>query len=112
MPTVSANLMNARFVSTVVVELVAARNVLAADKAGDSDPYITFVVEGAADQKKLKSKVVPDNVNPEWNQVSAARPSKKATHVTTTRLARNLTSTYFAIILCLRVARARETLHV
>lgn len=72
-PTVPANLMNARFVSTVVVELVAARNVLAADKAGDSDPYVTFVVEGAADQKKLKSKVVPDNVNPEWNQVSEAR---------------------------------------
>ena len=48
----------------------AGRNLLAADKSGDSDPYVTLVVEGAADKKRLKSKVVDNNnVDPEWNQV-------------------------------------------
>lgn len=48
----------------------AGRNLLAADKSGDSDPYVTLEVEGAADKKRLKSKVVDNNnVDPEWNQV-------------------------------------------
>ncbi len=46
------------------------RNLLAADKGGDSDPYVTFMVDGASEKKRIKSRVIDNNnVDPEWNQV-------------------------------------------
>jgi Ca2+-dependent lipid-binding protein len=58
------------FTRVVVVELLSGRNFLGADKSGDSDPYVTLIAEGSADEKrKLKSKVIDNNnLNPEWNQ--------------------------------------------
>ena len=57
------------FTRTLVVHLIAGRNFLGADKAGDSDPYVVFLVEGSVDKKKRKSRVIDgNNIDPEWNQ--------------------------------------------
>jgi len=58
-----------QFTRVIVVDLIAGRNMLAADKGGDSDPYVTMVVQGAADKKKHKSKVIDNNCfDPQWDQ--------------------------------------------
>lgn len=57
------------FTRVIVVNLISGRNMLAADKGGDSDPYVTLLVEGADDKKKHKSRVIDNNnVDPQWNQ--------------------------------------------
>jgi len=53
-----------RVTPTLVVKIVEARNIMAKDDCGTSDPFITLVVGG----EKRKSKVVFKNLNPKWDQ--------------------------------------------
>ncbi|KAI8880983.1 hypothetical protein K501DRAFT_253973 [Backusella circina FSU 941] len=45
------------------VQLVHARNLMAADKTGTSDPYVVFTVNG---EKVYKSNVIKKELNPNW----------------------------------------------
>merc|ERR1711879_134396 len=49
---------------TVEVCVKGARNLLAADADGKSDPYVVII----CDQQKFKTAVVKSNLNPEWNE--------------------------------------------
>ena len=57
------------FTRVIVVEVLAGRNLLAADKSGTSDPYVTLLLDGSKDKKKLKTRAIPKNrMDPEWNE--------------------------------------------
>ncbi|KAG2236778.1 hypothetical protein INT48_006962 [Thamnidium elegans] len=47
----------------LTVDLVSARNLMAADKSGTSDPYVVFNVNG---EKVHKSEIIKRNLNPKW----------------------------------------------
>eukprot|EP01094_Clydonella_sp_ATCC50884_P010802 TRINITY_DN2061_c0_g1_i1.p2 TRINITY_DN2061_c0_g1~~TRINITY_DN2061_c0_g1_i1.p2 ORF type:complete len:184 (-),score=76.44 TRINITY_DN2061_c0_g1_i1:216-737(-) len=49
---------------TVNIAVKGARNLLAADADGKSDPYVVIL----CDQQKFKTKVVKSNLNPEWDE--------------------------------------------
>ncbi|KAG0049221.1 hypothetical protein BGZ83_005948 [Gryganskiella cystojenkinii] len=49
----------------LTVTLVRAKNLVAADRGGSSDPYVVFKVNG---KEVFKSDVVKKNVNPEYNE--------------------------------------------
>ncbi|KAI8090290.1 C2 domain-containing protein [Gilbertella persicaria] len=48
----------------LTVDLVSARNLMAADKTGTSDPYVVFNVNG---EKVHKSEVIRKTLNPKWS---------------------------------------------
>lgn len=49
----------------LTVTLVRAKNLIAADRGGASDPYVVFKVNG---KEVHKSEVVKKTVNPEYNE--------------------------------------------
>jgi Ca2+-dependent lipid-binding protein len=66
--------------SLVIIE---ARNLIAADRSGKSDPYVKFFVDGKANDK-WKTKKIKQNLNPYWNetfQLTADKPLEKTTKI-------------------------------
>ena len=57
----------------VVVGVIQARNVIAADYGGTSDPYCTIVPIGPAGKEitaeKVKTEVIPVTLNPVWDEL-------------------------------------------
>lgn len=49
----------------LTVTLVRAKNLIAADRGGASDPYVVFKLNG---KEVHKSEVVKKTVNPEYNE--------------------------------------------
>lgn len=49
----------------MTVTLVRAKNLIAADRGGASDPYVVFKLNG---KEVHKSEVVKKTVNPEYNE--------------------------------------------
>ncbi|CEP18998.1 hypothetical protein [Parasitella parasitica] len=49
----------------LTVDLVSAKNLMAADKAGTSDPYVIFTVNG---ERVHKSETIRKTLNPEWKR--------------------------------------------
>jgi alpha-tubulin suppressor-like RCC1 family protein len=54
---------------TLVVEIVAARNLLAKDERGTSDPYCKVKVKEGRSKQKEKTKVCQNTCDPVWNEV-------------------------------------------
>jgi len=52
---------------TLQVKVAAARNLVAADANGKSDPYVTLTISSNK-KSKQKTKVIKRTLNPEWNQ--------------------------------------------
>ena len=52
------------FVGVLMVHLKSAKDLKRADVIGSSDPYVIF----SLGHQTLKSKVVPNNLNPVWNE--------------------------------------------
>lgn len=48
----------------LTVDLVSARNLMAADKIGTSDPYVVFTVNG---ERVHKSETIKKTLNPKWH---------------------------------------------
>lgn len=49
----------------LTVDLVSAQNLMAADKTGTSDPYVTFTVNG---ERVHKSDTIRKTLNPKWQR--------------------------------------------
>lgn len=53
----------------MIIHLIRAKNLKAADKNGFSDPYVKFhLIPGNAKATKLTSKTIEKTLNPEWNE--------------------------------------------
>jgi len=50
--------------SSVSIRIIAARDLVAADRNGKSDPYVKCKVG----KHKGKTSVIKKNLNPEWNE--------------------------------------------
>lgn len=53
---------------TLVVDVVSARNLMAKDERGTSDPYCKVKVKDGKGKQKEKTKVIPKTCDPVWNQ--------------------------------------------
>ncbi|CEG70147.1 hypothetical protein RMATCC62417_06095 [Rhizopus microsporus] len=53
------------------VDLLSARDLMAADKTGTSDPYVVFTVNG---ERLYKSDVIKKALNPKWNRARFTAP--------------------------------------
>ena len=68
LPDTIAQLKNdyGRVVGTVLVKIVSATQVYSADINGKSDPFVEAYL-ASDDTKKMKTKVMPDTLDPVWN---------------------------------------------
>ncbi|KAI7902614.1 C2 domain-containing protein [Cokeromyces recurvatus] len=55
----------------LTVNLISARNLMAADKTGTSDPYVIFTVNG---ERVYKSETIRKTLNPRWQNESFTVP--------------------------------------
>lgn len=53
------------------MDLLSARDLMAADKTGTSDPYVVFTVNG---ERLYKSDVIKKALNPKWNRARFTAP--------------------------------------
>jgi hypothetical protein len=69
LPVVNENLKEvidrAAVKGTIEIKLIHAENLKAGDNSGKSDPFVIFTMP---DKKEIKSKVIPNSLNPVWNQ--------------------------------------------
>lgn len=53
------------------MDLLSARDLMAVDKTGTSDPYVVFTVNG---ERLYKSDVIKKALNPKWNHARFTVP--------------------------------------
>jgi Ca2+-dependent lipid-binding protein len=56
-----------RVVGTVLVKIVSASQLYSADLTGKSDPFVEAYLSTDESSKRMKTKVMPDTLDPVWN---------------------------------------------
>ncbi|KYQ96901.1 hypothetical protein DLAC_04218 [Tieghemostelium lacteum] len=67
--------------AVVTIKIVNARNLIAADLNGKSDPFVRVRVPGVDKKKAPTTKVIQKNLNPDWNEVISVKLSNPRTDV-------------------------------
>ncbi|EFC46881.1 predicted protein [Naegleria gruberi] len=49
------------------LKIIKATNIHAADRSGTSDPYLTCYLKSEKENDAIKTSVIKETLNPEWN---------------------------------------------